>query len=232
MITIRRAEDRGHANHGWLDTRHTFSFADYDDPDQMGFRALRVINEDRVQPGQGFGTHAHRDMEILSYVLEGALAHKDSIGTGSTIRPGDVQRMSAGTGVAHSEFNASKTEPVHFLQIWIHPERPGIRPGYEQKTFPEAEKRGRLRLVASRDGRDGSLTIHQDAAVYAGLLDAGERAELPLGKGRHAWVQAARGEVELDGQRLTAGDGAAVSGESALRLEGVRQGEVLVFDLA
>jgi len=232
MITIRRAEDRGHANHGWLDTRHTFSFADYYDPDQMGFRTLRVINEDRVQPGSGFGTHSHRDMEILSYVLEGGLAHKDSIGTGSTIRPGDVQRMSAGTGVAHSEFNASKTEPVHFLQIWILPERPGIPPGYEQKTFPDAEKRGRLRLVASRDGRNGSLTIHQDAAVYAGLLDTGERAELPLGKGRHAWVQVARGELKLDGQTLKAGDGAAVSGEATLKLEGQRQGEVLVFDLA
>jgi quercetin 2,3-dioxygenase len=232
MITLRRAEDRGHANHGWLDSHHTFSFADYYDPDHMGFRTLRVINEDRVQPGSGFGTHSHRDMEILSYVLEGGLAHKDSIGTGSTIRPGDVQRMSAGTGVAHSEFNASKTEPVHFLQIWILPERPGIAPGYEQKTFPDAEKRGRLRLVASHDGRNGSLTIHQDAAVYAGLLDAGERAELPLGKGRHAWVQVARGEVTVNGQALKAGDGAAVSGEPALRFEGVSEGEVLVFDLA
>jgi quercetin 2,3-dioxygenase len=232
MITLRRAEDRGHANHGWLDSHHTFSFADYYDPDHMGFRTLRVINEDRVQPGSGFGTHSHRDMEILSYVLEGGLAHKDSIGTGSTIRPGDVQRMSAGTGVAHSEFNASKTEPVHFLQIWILPERPGIAPGYEQKTFPDAEKRGRLRLVASHDGRNGSLTIHQDAAVYAGLLDVGERAELPLGKGRHAWVQVARGEVTVNGQALKAGDGAAVSGEPALRFEGVSEGEVLVFDLA
>ena len=232
MITVRRAEDRGHAEHGWLDSRHTFSFADYYDPEQMGFSTLRVINEDRVAPGSGFGTHSHRDMEILSYVLEGGLAHKDSIGTGSTIRPGDVQRMSAGTGVAHSEFNASKTEPVHFLQIWILPERPGIQPSYEQKTFPDAEKRGRLRLVASRDSRDGSLTIHQDAAVYAGLLTSGERAELPLGKGRHAWVQVARGEVKLNGQSLEAGDGAAVSGEPILKLEGVRAGEVLVFDLA
>ncbi|HMK73673.1 MAG TPA: pirin family protein [Myxococcaceae bacterium] len=232
MITVRRAEDRGHAEHGWLDSRHTFSFADYYDPEQMGFSTLRVINEDRVAPGSGFGTHSHRDMEILSYVLEGGLAHKDSIGTGSTIRPGDVQRMSAGTGVAHSEFNASKTEPVHFLQIWILPERPGIQPSYEQKTFPDAEKRGRLRLVASRDSRDGSLTIHQDAAVYAGLLTSGERAELPLRKGRHAWVQVARGEVKLNGQSLEAGDGAAVSGEPILKLEGVRAGEVLVFDLA
>ena len=232
MITVRRAEDRGHAEHGWLDSRHTFSFADYYDPEQMGFSTLRVINEDRVAPGSGFGTHSHRDMEILSYVLEGGLAHKDSIGTGSTIRPGDVQRMSAGTGVAHSEFNASKTEPVHFLQIWILPERPGIQPSYEQKTFPDAEKRGRLRLVASRDSRDGSLTIHQDAAVYAGLLTSGERAELPLGKGRHAWVQVARGEVKLNGRSLEAGDGAAVSGEPILKLEGVRAGEVLVFDLA
>jgi redox-sensitive bicupin YhaK (pirin superfamily) len=231
MITIRRAADRGHANHGWLDSHHTFSFADYHDPEQMGFGPLRVINEDRVQPGAGFGTHSHRDMEILSYVLEGGLAHKDSIGTGSTIRPGDVQRMSAGTGVAHSEFNASTTDPVHFLQIWLLPERPGIPPSYEQKSFPEGERRGRLRLVASRDGREGSLTLHQDASVYSGLLDAGERSSLGLARGRQAWVQVARGEVQLNGQRLTAGDGAAVSAEPELTLQGVKQGEVLVFDL-
>ncbi len=232
MITIRRSDDRGHAQHGWLDSRHTFSFAEYHDPKQMGFRALRVINEDRVQPAAGFGTHPHRDMEILSYVLEGALAHKDSLGTGSTIRPGDLQRMSAGTGVTHSEFNGSSTEPVHFLQIWLLPEEPGIPPSYEQKHFDAAERRGRLQLVASRDGRQGSLTIHQDVAVYDGLLKAGERAEVSLGKGRHAWVQVTRGSVKLNGQLLAAGDGAAVSAEPGLALEGVQEGAVLVFDLA
>jgi redox-sensitive bicupin YhaK (pirin superfamily) len=232
MITVRRAADRGHANHGWLDSHHTFSFADYHDPAQMGFRALRVINEDRVDPGAGFGTHSHRDMEIVSYVLEGALAHKDSMGTGSTLRPGDVQRMSAGTGVAHSEFNASKTEPVHFLQIWILPERAGIAPSYEEKRFPTAERQGRLRLVASRDGREGSLSLNQDAAIYAGLLAPGDRAELSLQRGRHAWVQVAQGEVKLGPETLRAGDGAAVSAESALTLEGVQPAELLVFDLA
>jgi len=230
MLTIRRAEDRGHAEHGWLDSRHTFSFADYYDAAHMGFRALRVINEDRVQPGEGFGTHPHRDMEILSYVLEGGLAHKDSLGTGSTILPGDVQRMSAGTGVTHSEFNASTTEPVHFLQIWLLPERRGIAPSYEQRHFEE-RKPGQLQLVASRDGRDGSLTVHQDVDVYRGLLDDGERAELSLGKGRHAWVQLARGTVKLNDETLRAGDGAAVSGESKLQLEAVQRAEVLVFDL-
>ena len=232
MITVRRAQDRGHANHGWLDSHHTFSFADYYDPAQMGFRALRVINEDRVAPGAGFGTHSHRDMEIVSYVLEGGLAHKDSMGTGSTLRPGDVQRMSAGTGVAHSEFNASKTEPVHFLQIWILPERPGIAPSYEERRFPATERQGRLRLVASPDGREGALTVHQDAAIYAGLLATGERAELSLRPGRHAWVQVARGEVKLGDETLRAGDGAAVSGESLLALEGVQPAELLVFDVA
>jgi quercetin 2,3-dioxygenase len=232
MLTIRRSDERGHAQHGWLDSRHTFSFADYHDPEHMGFRALRVINEDRVQPAAGFGTHPHRDMEILSYVLEGGLAHKDSLGTGSTIRPGDVQRMSAGTGVTHSEFNASSTEPVHFLQIWLLPERPGLAPSYEQKTFKPAERAGRLQLVASRDGRGGSLTVHQDVAVYDGLLAAGERAELPLAKGRHAWVQVSRGSLKVNGQTLRAGDGAAVSAEPLLTLEGLEGGAVLVFDLA
>ncbi len=232
MITIRRSDERGHAQHGWLDSRHTFSFADYRDPEHMGFRALRVINEDRVQPAAGFGAHPHRDMEILSYVLEGGLAHKDSLGTGSLIRPGDVQRMSAGTGVTHSEFNASSTEPVHFLQIWLLPERQGIPPSYEQKHFDADAKQGRLQLVASRDARQGSLTVHQDVAVYDGLLEAGERAEVSLGKGRHAWVQVTRGSVKLNGQTLQAGDGAAVSAEPALTLEGVQKGAVLVFDLA
>jgi quercetin 2,3-dioxygenase len=232
MMTIRRSDDRGHAQHGWLDSRHTFSFGDYHDPSHMGFRALRVINEDRVQPAKGFGTHPHQDMEILSYVLEGGLAHKDSLGTGSIIRPGDVQRMSAGTGVTHSEFNASSTEPVHFLQIWLLPEQRNIAPGYEQKQFPEAARKGRLQLVASRDGREGSLTVHQDVAVYDALLAPGERAQLPLAGGRHAWVQVARGSVKLNGETLKVGDGAAVSAEPGLALEGLQQAEVLVFDLA
>jgi len=231
MLTLRHRDERGHAQHGWLDSHHTFSFADYYDPAQMGFRSLRVINEDRVDPSQGFGTHGHRDMEIISYVLEGSLKHKDSMGTGSVIEPGDVQRMSAGTGVLHSEHNASSSEPVHFLQIWLLPSERGIAPGYEQKTFSEADKRGRLRLVAAPDGRDGALTIHSDAAVYAGLFDAGERAELSLVPGRHAWVQVARGRVRVNGIELAAGDGAALSEESALRIEGIEGGEVLVFDL-
>jgi redox-sensitive bicupin YhaK (pirin superfamily) len=232
MITIRRSDERGHAQHGWLDSRHTFSFADYHDPAHMGFRALRVINEDRVQPAAGFGTHAHRDMEILSYVLEGELAHKDSMGTGATIRPGDVQRMTAGTGVTHSEFNASPTEPVHFLQIWLLPERKGLTPGYEQKHFEKAQRQGRFQLLASKDGRQGSLSIHQDVALYGGLLAAGQRAELALAQGRHAWVQVARGQVKLNGQTLAQGDGAEVSDEAGLKLEGLQESEVLVFDLA
>ncbi|HZU82980.1 MAG TPA: pirin family protein [Polyangiaceae bacterium] len=232
MLTVRPAEARGHAAHGWLDSRHTFSFADYHDPEHMGFRSLRVINEDRVDPGQGFGTHPHRDMEIISYVLEGGLQHRDSMGTGSVIRPGEVQRMSAGTGVAHSEYNASKTDVVHFLQIWLVPSRRGIEPSYEQKAFPDAEKRGRFRVVASPDGRDGSLTIHADAVVYAGLFDGGESAQLPLRHGRHAWVHVARGAVRVNGRELKAGDGAALSDEGAVRVEGVDRGEVLVFDLA
>jgi redox-sensitive bicupin YhaK (pirin superfamily) len=232
MMTIRRAADRGHAQHGWLDSYHTFSFADYQDPAHMGFRSLRVINEDRVQPGQGFGTHGHRDMEILSFVLEGALEHKDSIGTGSVIKPGDVQRMSAGTGVRHSEFNASKTELVHFLQIWIQPDRAGHAPGYEQKTFSDAEKRGRLRLVASGDGRDGSVTIHQDASLHAGLFDRGERASFDLAPGRHAWIHVAKGSLSVNGEILRAGDAAAIDTAGKIELAGQDAAEVLVFDLA
>ena len=232
MMTIRPAEERGHAVHGWLDSHHTFSFADYYDSKHSDFRSLRVINEDRVAPGQGFGTHPHREMEIISYVLEGALQHRDSIGTGSIIRPGDVQRMSAGTGVAHSEYNASKTEPVHFLQIWLLPNERGIKPSYEQKAFPDTEKRGRLRVVASPDSRDGSVAIHTDAVVYAGLFDKGEAAELRLDRGRHAWVHVARGKVRVNARELKAGDGAALSQEDVIRIEGVDGGEVLVFDLA
>ncbi len=234
MLTIRRSEDRGHFDHGWLDTRHTFSFADYHDPAHMGFRALRVVNEDRVRPGKGFGTHPHRDMEILSYVLEGALEHRDSMGNGSVVRPGEVQRMTAGTGVTHSEFNPSREEPLHFLQIWIVPERRGLAPGYEQKRFSPEERRGRLRLVASPDGADGSVRLHQDARVHAALLARGAEATHRLAPGRHAWVQVARGEVSIAGERLRAGDGASTSdaGELALRGEGDGEAEVLVFDLA
>jgi hypothetical protein len=232
MIAVRRSEERGHFDHGWLDTRHTFSFADYRDPRHMGFRALRVVNEDRVQPGQGFGTHPHRDMEIVTYVLEGGLAHRDSMGHGSTIHPGDVQRMSAGTGVTHSEFNASRTEPVHFLQIWILPDRTGLAPSYEQRRFPEEERRGRLRLVASPDGADGSVTVHQDACLLAALLAPGQAVGHALAPGRHAWVQVARGAVEVSGQRLSAGDGAALSRETEVALRGIADSEVLLFDLA
>jgi redox-sensitive bicupin YhaK (pirin superfamily) len=231
MITLRRALDRGHFDHGWLDTSHTFSFADYHDPDHMGFRALRVINEDRVAPGEGFGTHGHRDMEILSYVLEGGLEHGDSMGNGSVIRPGDVQRMSAGTGVRHSERNASAEEAVHFLQIWLLPSADGLPPGYEQKAFDLEAPRGRLHLVASPDGRDGSLTVHADAAVYAGRFEAGARGELALAPGRHAWVQLARGRARVNGHELAAGDGAALSEVAKVELEGLEASEVLVFDL-
>jgi len=232
QTALRRASDRGHADHGWLNSYHTFSFADYYDPEAMGFRALRVINEDRVAPGGGFPRHGHRDMEIISYVLEGALAHQDTTGTSSVIRPGDVQRMSAGTGVQHSEMNASKTEPVHFLQIWLIPDRRGHAPGYEQKTFTPEERRGRLRLVASPDGRDGSITIHQDVALYAGLLDNGERATHMVAADRYAWVQVARGSVQIDGETLVAGDGLAAKGGGELELTGVDDAEVLLFDLA
>jgi quercetin 2,3-dioxygenase len=228
MITIRRAEERGHADHGWLNTYHTFSFADYHDPDFMGFRSLRVINEDRVKPGVGFGTHAHRDMEIISYVLEGTLAHRDSMGTGSLIKPGEVQRMSAGTGVTHSEMNPSPDEGVHFLQIWILPERRGIEPGYEQKKFEEEERRGALRLVASRDGRDRSVTIHQDAALFNAILD-GTPVAHEFAQNRYGWLQVVRGEVTLNGHALKAGDGAAISEERVVTIDG--HGEVLLFDL-
>jgi len=231
MLTFRKADERGLADHGWLRSRHTFSFADYYDPSHMGFRALRVINDDTVAPGGGFGTHPHRDMEIVSYVLEGALAHKDSTGTSGTIRPGDVQRMSAGRGVLHSEHNASKSESVHFLQIWIMPNAHGVTPTYEQKTFADDEKRGKLRLVASPDGADGSVTIHADARVYATLLDAGARVEHAVAKGRGAWVHVARGSVKVNGETLRAGDAASSEGD-ALVLEGVDRGEVLLFDLA
>ncbi len=232
MIRLRKAEDRGHADHGWLDTWHTFSFADYYDPEHMGFRALRVINDDVVAPGRGFGTHPHRDMEIVTYVLEGALAHKDSMGNASTIVPGEVQRMSAGTGVLHSEFNHSKTDRVHLLQIWILPSRTGLAPSYEQTFFPDEEKLGRLRLVASPDGADGSVTIHQDARLYATLLEPGQEVAHELAPGRHAWVHVARGKASLNGQALAAGDGAAVSAEERLVLRGDGRAEVLLFDLA
>ncbi len=232
MITIRPAQDRGTANFGWLDSRHTFSFGNYYDPNHMGFASLRVINEDKVTPGQGFGTHGHRDMEIISYVLEGALEHKDSIGTGSVIRPGDVQRMSAGTGIRHSEFNASQTEPVHFLQIWILPEQECLAPSYEQKTFTPEEKRGTLRLVGSRDGRDGSITIHQNVDFYAASLQNGETVNHSLVEGI-AWLQVVKGAVQLNGQSLTAGDGAAITQESKIILQGASNtAEVLLFDMA
>jgi quercetin 2,3-dioxygenase len=232
MITIRHAQDRGHTDAGWLDSRHTFSFADYHDPDHMGFRALRVINDDHVSPGKGFGAHPHRDMEIVSYVLDGALEHKDSMGTGSIIRPGDVQRMSAGTGVLHSEWNHSRTEEVHFLQIWILPERRGMEPGYEQRHFEPAELQDRLRIVASPDGRDGSVRIHQDAAVYVTRLSPGQDVGLDIPSGRHAWVQVARGAVKLNGVTLGAGDGAALTDEPRVQLRGVDEAEAMVFDLA
>ncbi len=230
-IQLRRASERGHFDHGWLDTSHTFSFADYYDPKFMGFRVLRVINEDYVAPGRGFGTHAHRDMEIVTYVLEGELGHKDSTGSGGVIRPGDVQRMSAGTGVTHSEMNASKTERVHFLQIWIIPDKQGHSPSYEQKAFSEDERRGVLRVIASPDGRDGSVTIHQDATIAASLLAPGQRVEHTLGADRYAWVQVARGSVELAGETLEAGDGAAIRGAGTLAITGASDAEVLVFDL-
>jgi hypothetical protein len=231
MITIRKGAERGHFDHGWLDTYHTFSFADYHDPAHMGFRTLRVINDDRVAPGHGFPTHGHRDMEILTYVLEGALEHRDSLGTGSVIRPGDVQRMSAGTGVTHSEFNPSRDEPLHLLQIWILPARKGIAPSYEEKAFTAAEKQNRLRLVASGDGRDGSVTLNTDAAVHVALIDPGHEVAHELRPGRHAWVQVARGTVLVNGHELAAGDGAAAEVESSLRIAARQPAEVLVFDL-
>jgi redox-sensitive bicupin YhaK (pirin superfamily) len=232
MITIRRSDERGGGDFGWLNTHFTFSFDQYYDPRFMGFRSLRVMNEDWVQPGQGFPLHPHRDMEVITYVLEGALEHKDSLGTGAVIRPGDGQRMSAGRGIRHSEANPSKTDPVHLLQIWITPDRTGHEPGYEQKTFPEAEKRGRLRLIASPDGKDGSVTIHQDAKLYVSLLAPGQEVKHELDKGRYAWLQVAKGAVELNGKPLDQGDGAAVSEEQKLTIKGTKDAEVLLFDLA
>ena len=233
MMIIRKGSERGHSDAGWLDSRHTFSFGDYYDPDAMGFRTIRVINDDRVAPGGGFPTHGHRDMEIVSYVLEGALEHRDSLGTGSVIRPGDVQRMSAGTGVRHSEFNASKTAAVRFLQIWILPERAGLAPGYEQKAFPPAERQGHLRLVASRDGRDGSVTVHQDVSLYVATLNHGEQADFVLPRGRFAWVQAARGQLSVNGEPLTEGDGAALTAVDKLTMVGqAPSSEFLLFDVA
>ena len=232
MLIVRKSDERGTADLGWLYSRHTFSFSDYYDPQHMGFGPLRVINEDRVSSGQGFGTHGHQDMEIISYVLEGALEHKDSIGTGSVIRPGDVQVMSAGTGIRHSEFNHSKTEPVHFLQIWIVPDREGIAPRYDQKRFPDNEKRGRLRLVGSSDGRDGSIVIHQDVQFFAAVLNTGEQVTHALPAGRRAWLQVVRGAVETNGQRIDAGDSAAVDDEAALTVTARNDdAEILVFDL-
>jgi redox-sensitive bicupin YhaK (pirin superfamily) len=232
MIMLRKSADRGLADHGWLKSRHSFSFADYHDPAHMGFGNLRVINEDRIAPGTGFGTHGHRDMEILSYVLEGALAHRDSMGTGATILPGELQRMSAGRGVMHSEFNAARDADTHFLQIWILPSRQGIDPGYEQKAFADADKRGRLHLVASPAGRDGSLTVFADASLYAGLFDGDEQATLALAPGRLGYVHMARGALQVNGQALAAGDAALLRGESQVTLAHGRDADVLVFDLA
>lgn len=232
MVEVRRSEDRGHAQHGWLDTYHSFSFGQYYDPKHMGFRSLRVINQDYIAPGRGFGTHPHHDMEIVTYVVQGALAHKDSMGTEELIRPGEVQRMTAGSGITHSEYNASSTDAVHLLQIWIVPERQGLEPSYEQKAFPDTEKQGTLRLVASRDGRNGSVTIHQDAAVWASLLETGDRVTHVLAHGRHAWVQVVSGGVTVNGQALAAGDGAAISDEPAVDIVGKEPAELLLFDLA
>jgi redox-sensitive bicupin YhaK (pirin superfamily) len=232
MIVKRPAAERGHFDHGWLDTSHSFSFAGYQDPAHMGFRSLRVINEDSVEGGRGFGAHSHRDMEIVTYVLEGALEHADSMGNRSVIVPGDVQRMSAGTGVTHSEFNPRPEEPVHFLQIWLVPNRRGLAPGYEQKAIAEKEERGVLRLIASRDGRDGSVTIHQDVDLFASRLEPGERIEHTLKAGRHAWLQMVTGKVELNGTALETGDGAAVSRESALAMVAREPAHFLLFDLA
>lgn len=231
MFQVRKGTERGHFNHGWLDTYHTFSFGDYHDPRYTHFRALRVMNEDRVEPGEGFGMHPHRDMEIVTYVLSGALEHKDSMGNGEVLRPGEFQRMSAGTGILHSEFNPSKTEPVHLYQIWLFPQHKGIQPGYEQRAFPEAEKQGRLRVVASPDGRDGSLVIHQDASVFLSSLDADQNLRHELTPGRHAWLQVLRGAIDLNGDHLRAGDGVAVSEESAISVRATQPTEVMLFDL-
>jgi quercetin 2,3-dioxygenase len=232
MLLTRRSDERGRASLGWLDSRHTFSFADYHDPRYMGYGPLRVINEDRVQPGQGFGTHGHRDMEIVSYVLSGALEHRDSMGNGSVIRRGDVQRMTAGTGVQHSEFNHSQSELVHFLQIWVIPERRGLAPGYEEKHFGDDAKRGRLKLVASRDGRDGSVVIHQDASLYAALLAAGEEATHETERTRKVWIQVATGSVAVNGEVLAAGDGVALAYEERIPIRATADSEILLFDMA
>ena len=231
MIKIRKADKRGHFDFRWLNTFHTFSFGDYYDPAFMGFRTLRVINEDFVHPGRGFPTHGHRDMEIITYILEGALEHRDSMGNGSVIRPGDVQRMTAGTGVSHSEANPSREEGVHLLQIWILPDQQGLKPSYEQKLFTEQEKQGRLRLIASEDGREGSVKVHQDASVYATVLGVGDEVVHELAPGRHAWLQLARGSVTVNGEELEQGDGAAISAEQKISITGREAAEVLLFDL-
>lgn len=231
MLTVRKSAERGHAHHGWLDSFHSFSFASYRDPNWMGFGPLRVINEDRIEPGAGFPTHSHQDMEIVTWVLSGALRHQDSLGHGGVIRPGDVQRMRAGHGIAHSEFNASDTEPVHLLQIWIEPDALGLEPGYEQIAFAPERLQNQLRLIASNDGRDGSVTIHQDAAIYAGRLAAGERVTLPLAPGRRAWLQVATGRIKLHGLPLDAGDAVAVRFESTVDIEALEASEIIGFDL-
>ena len=231
MIQVRKSTERGHANHGWLDSWHTFSFSSYYDPEYMGFSSLRVINDDRIAAGAGFPTHAHRDMEIVTYLLEGALEHKDSMGNGSVIHAGEVQRLTAGTGITHSEYNASDSDPIRLLQIWIQPDQTGLTPGYEQKMFSAAEKQGRLRLVASADGRDGSVTIHQDANLHAGLLGESDKIRHTLAPGRRAYLQVARGEVEVNGLGLSEGDGAAITGEEEINFTTGTSAEVLLFDL-
>jgi len=232
MITVRKSEERGGGHYGWLNTKHTFSFSDYQDPRWMGFRSLRVMNEDYVAPASGFPTHPHSDMEIITYVLGGKLEHKDSLGTGSVILPGDGQRMTAGRGIRHSEYNPSKSEQVHLYQIWILPEKKGLEPSYEQKSFPTEEKHGKLRLIASPDGKDGSVKINQDARLYVSLLGAGDEVAHSFGKNRHGWLQVAKGSVELNGKRLQRGDGAAISDEQKLNVKGIEESEVLLFDLA
>ncbi len=232
MIRVRRSQERGKADHGWLKSSHTFSFAGYRDSEQMGFRSLRVMNEDFVTAGQGFGTHAHNDMEIVSYVLEGELEHKDSMGNGEVLRPGEFQRITAGTGITHSEFNPSKENSTHFYQIWLRPERKGLEPGYEQKAFDPAARENRLQLVASRSGEDGSLVIHQDAKIFLADLNGSHQLEYELNEGRHAWVQVLRGGIELNGEQLNTGDGVAISEESALTFRAIESGELMLFDLA
>ena len=232
MIQVRKAQERGHANHGWLETYHTFSFASYHDEEHMGFRALRVINDDTVQGGKGFGTHAHSDMEIISYVLAGGLQHKDSMGNGSVLRPGDVQRISAGRGIQHSEFNASPNESVHFLQIWIMPDKKGVSPSYEEKSFPREEKLNRLRLIASPDARDGSMWINQDVSVYASILEPGKTVSIDLSPDRHTWIQVASGSIRVGSRDLKAGDGVAISNEATITIVAQDEAEFLLFDLA